>query len=61
MISAAIAVEEKEDSSENQPSIYIEHLAHDLGIIYEKESYVHKFIVKNTGKSDLVIDSVNPG
>jgi hypothetical protein len=61
MVSVATAVEEKEDSQQNQPAIYIKDLSQDLGTIFEQESYKFKFIVKNTGKSDLVIDSVKPG
>jgi hypothetical protein len=61
MISAAIAVEEKQGNPENQPSIYIKDLTHDMGTIFEKEYYAYAYVVKNTGKADLVIDSVKPG
>lgn len=44
-----------------KPSIVIEEMRHDLGEIFEKEVYTHRFAVKNEGDLDLVIEKVKPG
>jgi hypothetical protein len=43
------------------PRILIEEKRHDLGDVYERESYVWTFTVKNTGSEDLFITDVKPG
>ncbi len=50
-----------EQTEENQPAIYIKTLNQDLGTIFENDSYEFSFLVKNTGKADLIIESVKPG
>lgn len=49
------------ENEENQPAIYIKNLNSDLGTVFENDSYEFSFLVKNTGKADLVIESVKPG
>jgi hypothetical protein len=50
-----------QESDEKQPTAHIKNLGYDFGSIFEQESYVHKYVVKNTGNADLIIESVKPG
>lgn len=50
-----------QENGEKQPAIYIKNLMQDLGTVFEQESYVYKYVVKNTGNADLIIESVKPG
>ena len=43
------------------PTIVIEEMVHKLGELYERETFSHKFKVKNTGNADLRIEQVKPG
>ena len=54
--SAVMADEEK-----NQPSILIEEMRHDMGEVFERDTYKYAFKVKNVGKAELTIESVKPG
>jgi hypothetical protein len=56
-----VSVVAAQENEENQPAAFIKELSHDMGTIYERDSYVHKYIVQNTGKADLIIESVKPG
>ena len=47
--------------AEGQPKIVIEAMRHDLGEIFERDVYKHKFAIKNTGDAELVIKKVKPG
>lgn len=44
-----------------QPVIFLPELRYDFGESFEKETYEHDFVVRNTGKADLVIEKVKPG
>ena len=44
-----------------QPSITIPKMRHDFGKVFEMEKYEYTFLVRNTGKADLVIEDVKPG
>jgi len=44
-----------------QPQITIDATRHDAGEIYEGESIVHSFTVKNTGTTELNIKRVKAG
>lgn len=46
---------------ENQPVMVLQEMKYDLGKIFEQDTYNHVFIVKNTGKADLIINNVKPG
>lgn len=46
---------------DSEPTIVIEEMIHQLGEQYERETFSHKFKVKNTGKADLLIEQVKPG
>jgi hypothetical protein len=48
-------------ASEQQPSIVIPQIVHNMGKVPEQDTYEYKFAVRNTGKADLVIDNVKPG
>ena len=48
-------------SEENQPAISIEERMFDAGEVWEGDTVVHSFIVKNTGKGVLNISNVKPG
>ena len=50
-----------QENDEKQPAVSITNLQYDFGTIFEQESYVHKYVVKNTGNADLIIESVKPG
>ena len=50
-----------QENDEKQPTVYIKNLMQDLGTIFEQENYVYKYVVKNTGNADLIIESVKPG
>jgi hypothetical protein len=54
--SAVMADEEK-----NKPTILIEEMRHDMGEVFERDTYRHVFQVKNIGKAELTIESVKPG
>lgn len=43
------------------PKIHLPQIRHDFGKVFEQEKFEHDFIVKNTGKADLVIEKVKPG
>jgi hypothetical protein len=40
--------------------ISVENKRHDFGNVYERESFVHTFDVKNIGTEDLIIEDVHP-
>jgi len=44
-----------------QPAIVIPKIRHDFGEMFEQEKYEYAFVVRNTGKADLVIEDVKPG
>jgi len=44
-----------------QPKIVIPQIRHDLGDIFELEKYEYAFVVRNTGRADLLIEEVKPG
>lgn len=44
-----------------QPVLVLEEVVHDLGVVFESETYKHAFVVRNEGKADLVIEKVKPG
>jgi hypothetical protein len=46
---------------ENQPVMVLQEMQFDMGKIFEQDTYNHVFIVKNTGKADLIINNVKPG
>lgn len=46
---------------EAQPSILIEEMRHDMGEVFEQDSYKYAFKVKNVGGGELQIKSVKPG
>jgi len=45
----------------SQPRLEMEQVRFDFGDLYEEDYYKHTYKVKNTGKTDLVIDKVKPG
>ena len=47
--------------AEKQPQITIDATRHDVGEIYDDESIVHSFTVKNTGTAELNIKRVKAG
>lgn len=63
LVTASVAEDKQENQAnqENQPALYIKELNQDIGTVYESDNYIFNFIVKNTGKADLVIESVKPG
>lgn len=44
-----------------QPVAEFKETNFDFGEVFEQAEYRHIFIVKNTGKADLLIESVKPG
>lgn len=50
-----------ENPSKQKPEITIDVPSHDVGEIYEGESIVHSFSVKNTGNTTLNIERVKAG
>ena len=46
---------------ENQPVMVLDEIMYDMGKIFEQDLYNHVFVVKNSGKSDLIINNVKPG
>ncbi len=50
-----------QEDQENKPAAYIEEMAHDLGVIFERDAYKHSFKIENKGRADLVVESVRPG
>jgi len=44
-----------------QPTIVIPKIRHDFGSVFEMEKYEYDFVVRNTGKADLLIEEVKPG
>lgn len=55
-------VEKKQQTiGEDLPEISLENTEHDAGKVYEGTLVKHDFIVKNKGKSDLIIKGVKPG
>lgn len=48
-------------SREKPPVVEVPVTAHDFGRLSESEDYVHKFSVRNAGKSVLSIKKVVPG
>ena len=44
-----------------KPKIYVPQIRHDFGKVFEQKTFEHDFVVKNTGKADLIIEKVKPG
>jgi archaellum component FlaG (FlaF/FlaG flagellin family) len=44
-----------------QPQLVIESLTHDFGELKSGTPLRYAFKIKNTGKADLIIESVSPG
>ena len=42
------------------PKIEIDEMLHDMGEVFQRDTYKHGFSVKNTGDADLVIEKVKP-
>ena len=59
VVFAVVAIGVSADD-ENLPEIVIEKMRFDMGEVFEAEKYEYKFLVKNTGKADLVIEKVQP-
>jgi hypothetical protein len=45
----------------NTPVIDVPETTFDFGEAFEGTEVTHDFVVKNTGKADLLIDQVRPG
>lgn len=62
-LSAAYAAQEatKNEGGAPKPAIEIPRMKIDLGQMFEREKYEYKFVVRNRGNADLVIQDVKPG
>lgn len=52
---------EEQSSGENQPAISFDSITYDAGEVWEGDTVIHTFMVKNTGTAELTIKSVKPG
>ncbi len=43
------------------PAVEVPEKIFDVGTVYPKDVYDHTFVIRNTGKADLVIVDVKPG
>jgi hypothetical protein len=44
-----------------RPLAEFSELTFDFGEVFEQTEYAHTFVVRNTGKADLIIEDVKPG
>lgn len=58
LIGASVALSQDDGP---QPAIMIPKMRQDFGKVFEQEKYEYTFVVRNTGKADLVIEDVKPG
>ena len=61
LVTAAAAQEKKSNDPPAVPKLVLESFSHDFGQVKAGTPLKYSFIVKNGGKSDLLIKSVNPG
>jgi len=52
---------QESSNTEGQPQISIEETSYDAGEVWEGETVLHDFIVKNTGIAELTISQVKVG
>jgi hypothetical protein len=58
---AAAAQEKKTDEPPAFPKLMLESFSHDFGPVKAGTPLKYTFKIKNAGKADLLIKSVNPG
>ena len=56
----ALAIPLLAQAESTRPRIEIPNMAHDFGVIFHAETYVHAYEVFNRGTADLIISEVNP-
>jgi hypothetical protein len=60
-VTAAAAQEKKSNNPPAVPKLVVESFSHDFGQVKAGTPLKYSFKIKNDGKSDLLIKSVNPG
>lgn len=60
-VTAAAAQEKKSNDTPAVPKLALESFSHDFGQVKAGTPLKYTFKIKNEGKSDLLIKSVNPG
>ena len=60
-VSAAAAQEKKSNDPPAVPKLVLESFSHDFGQVKAGSPLKYSFKIKNDGKSELLIKSVNPG
>jgi hypothetical protein len=61
MVTAAAAQEKKSNDPPAVPKLMLESFTHDFGQVKSGTPLKYSFKIKNAGKSDLFIKSVNTG
>jgi hypothetical protein len=57
----SVAPPSSAQDDELKPVMQLPQIRYDFGKTFEKEKFEHDFVVRNTGKADLIIDRVKPG
>lgn len=60
-VTAAAAQEKKSNDPPLVPKLVLESFAHDFGQVKSGTPLKYTFKIKNAGKAELLIKSVNPG
>ena len=60
-VTAAAAQEKKSNGPPAVPKLVLESFSHDFGQVKAGTPLKYSFVIKNDGKTDLLIKSVNPG